>query len=151
MDRRETPCTPPQTSGEVSDRVSGRWGLRGAALPPSSAPADPQAAGGPRGGGGSRGSAPLAAGPGGRKGPESAAPPRGRRSLSPGARSADKCSAAARAGSSPRGRSAAQPCSTRTPGRRRRRAPWGCHCTRPRRCCLKKKKKKILTSLKRQD
>ncbi|KAK1333621.1 hypothetical protein QTO34_006006 [Cnephaeus nilssonii] len=40
----------------------------------------------------------MAAGPGGRKGPESAAPPRGQRSLSPGARSADKCSAAARAG-----------------------------------------------------
>lgn len=32
----------------------GRWGLRGAALPPSSAPADPQAAGSPQGGGGSR-------------------------------------------------------------------------------------------------
>lgn len=61
MDRRETPCTPPQTSGEVSDRVSGRWGLRGAALPPSSAPADPQAAGGPRGGGGSRALWPLRA------------------------------------------------------------------------------------------
>lgn len=32
----------------------GRWGLRGAALPPSSTPTDPLAAGGPRGGGGSR-------------------------------------------------------------------------------------------------
>lgn len=83
------------------------------------------------GGGGSRGSAPLAAGPGGRKGPASAAPPRGRQSLSPGARSADKCSAAARPAAL-RGPERAEPCSTRTPGRR---APWGCRCTRPRRCC----------------
>lgn len=59
--RRRTPCAPPRTSREAGDQGLGRWGLRGAALPPSSAPADPQAAGGPRGGGGSRALWPLRA------------------------------------------------------------------------------------------
>lgn len=61
MGRRRTPCAPPRTSGEAGHQGLGRWGLRGAALPPSSAPADPQAAGGPRGGGGSRALWPLRA------------------------------------------------------------------------------------------
>ncbi|VTJ73218.1 Hypothetical predicted protein [Marmota monax] len=40
MDTRAPPLLP----GEPGGRGSGRWGLRGAALPPSSAPTDRQAA-----------------------------------------------------------------------------------------------------------
>lgn len=48
------PAPRPAPQGEPGGRSLGRWGLRGAALPPCSAPTDPQPPVGPRGGGGSR-------------------------------------------------------------------------------------------------
>lgn len=110
-------------------RTLSAWSVSGGGTPRSRVPGAPQPerlGGGSRAGGGGSGQGRrrvrgprhwpqgLAAG----RDP-SGAPPRGCPSLSPGARSANKCSAVARTGSSLRG-AAAQPCSSRTRGPRLR-------------------------------